>query len=698
MNLLFEIGTEELPAWYVTEGLEALKKRTSERLLAARLEYEELTGYATPRRLALVITGLAPHQARLEEERRGPPARVAFQDGKPTKAAEGFARKNGVRVEDLYERDGYVYARVVDEGQPAQAVLPELLAGVVRDLPAPKPMRWGNGEGPFIRPVRWLVALLDGEVLPLEVFGVRAGRETYGHRFLHPGPIPLPDAAAYVPALHEARVVVDPEVRRERVVTEAATLALAEGLEVVLPQDLLEEVTGLVEWPVGVMGRFDERYLELPDEVLAEVMIVHQRFFPVRGKDGRLTNRFIGISNHLPDHLETVRRGYEGVLEGRLADALFFWRADLKTPLAEHRARLKGINFHKGLGTMWDKAERVRRAAEALGEAVGAEPGVLREAAGLFRADLGTQMVYEFPELEGVMARAYAERQDVAPRVARALEEAVRPQGGSGALPESVEGALLSVLDRADTLVGFFQLGKTPSGSADPFGLRRVAVGLVRVLGAMGWDLPLAKVLSAAAESYRAWGLEVEETAIRAAEGFALERLEGLLVEAGLPVLAVRAAEVAPTVYGVMLRARLVAQLAGEPEFAGLQLLYKRAANLAREASSAHAPDPALFQTPEEEALYAVLPRVEAGVARLLEAGARLMPPWDPAAPLPQAALEALAEPLREVVALKDALDRFLDNVLVMVDDPAVRENRLALLRRVRDAVRRLGALEVLGG
>jgi len=696
MNLLFEIGTEELPAGYVPGALRDLEGMAHERLGKARLGYEAIETYATPRRLTLVVRGLPEASERLEEVRRGPPEKAAFKDGQPTPAATGFARKAGVDVGDLEVRDGYVWARVVHEGEPTVRILPGLLAGLVRDLPAPKKMIWGAGDGPFVRPVRWLVARLDGEVLPVEVFNVASGRASRGHRFLAPREIEV-DAGNYLEALDAAYVVADVNRRRERVVFEASTLALSEGLEAVLPKELVEEVTHLVEWPVAIMGSFSHRYLELPDEVLATVMIQHQRFFPVRRPGERLTNRFVGISGHQPPDLATVRAGYEQVLEGRLYDAYYFWTEDLKTPLAEHHKKLAGINFQRGLGTMADKADRVREAAQKLAGKLGLDEGVLREAAALFKADLPTQMVYEFPELEGVMARAYAEKQGLDPRVAQVLEDAVRPTGPDAPLPETPEGALLAALDRADTLVGFFQLGKRPSGSADPYGLRRAAAGLVRILGRTGWALPLQVVLEAAADAYRARALDVEPAAVDTARSFAEERLESLLTEAGLPTLAVRAAQKAPSVYGKMLRARLIYELMQRPEFAELTRLYKRAANLAQQSGSDQEPDPALFETGEEARLYEALPPTRRAVAELLERGAELLPPWDPAASLPEVDLTPLADPLAQILALAGALDPFMDHVLVMVDDPALRENRLALLRVVRDALGELGQLELLG-
>jgi len=702
MNLLFEIGTEELPAAYIPQATYNLKRMAAERLKKARLDFDGIETFSTPRRLTLIVKGLPPSSTRVEEERRGPPASAAFQDGQPTPAATGFARKAGVNVEDLEIKNNYVWARIIHEGEATSKLLPPLLAGLVRDLPAPKKMFWGAGDGPFVRPVRWLVARLGNEeTLPVEVFNVIAGKTTRGHRFLAPGELEV-NANNYASSLHEAYIVADPGQRRERIIFEAGTLAMSEGLEVVMPEDLIEEVTYLVEWPVAIMGSFSHRYLELPDEVLATVMIQHQRFFPVRTPGERLTNRFIGISGHQPSDLSVVRAGYEQVLEGRIYDAYFFWTEDLKTPLSEHHKRLTGINFHRGLGTMADKAARVRSAALKLASLppLNSKPSpdkeVLREAAALFKADLPTQMVYEFPELEGIMARAYGEKQGLDIRVAQALEDAVRPLGHEAPLPRGPEGALLAAADRSDTLLGFFHLGKKPSGSADPYGLRRAAAGFVRILGAKGWPIPVKDVIGASADAYRSWGLEIEEGDIGEVHKFIDERVESLLTEAGLPTLAVRASQKSPSIYGKMLRARLIHELMQRPEFAELTRLYKRAANLASQSRRILEPDPRLFDTEEERLLFEALPSARRAVGELLEQGARLLPPWDPAQPPPETNLDPLADVLAQILALANALDPFMDRVLVMVEDEEIRENRLALLREVRDALGELGALELL--
>ncbi len=702
MKLLFEIGTEELPADYVEVGRAALASLLEERLKAARLGFETLKSFATPRRLAVRVEGLAERQERLEEERRGPPAAAAFKDGQPTPAALGFAKSAGVPVEALFvketDRGPYVFARVVDEGRPAREVLPPLLAEVVRALPAKRKMRWGEGEGPFVRPVRWLLALLDADVLPVEIFGVHAGRATRGHRFLAPDAFKVEDPATYEEVLLDAKVIADPQKRQERIVFEVETLALSEGLEAVIPGELLAEVNGLVEWPVAVLGRFDAGYLELPDEVLATIMIHHQRFFPLRKPGARLTNAFVGVANN-EGELGVIRAGYEGVLKGRLDDGVFFWRQDLKTPLAEHREKLKGMAFARGLGTMWDKAERVGLAAERLAPKTPADPAVVAAARPLLFSDLGTQMVYEFPELAGTMAKHYALKEGHPEPVAQALEDAPRPEGAAGPLPQTDAGAVFSVADKADTLLGFFHLGKRPKGSADPFGLRRAAFALVRVLGAKGFSLPLDEVFAASREAYQRDGLEVGVEPAREAAEFAWERLENLVTQNGLHVLAFRAARAASqTVRGVLVRALLLQALMFDPRFTDLFLLYKRAANLLKKAEGPLSITPERFESEEERALFEALATLRDAVAGLIAKAEAALPPFDPAGPLPKLDPARFEDEITALLEVKARLDRYLDRVLVMHEDPTLRQNRLALLAAVVEALKELGALEVIGG
>jgi len=495
-------------------------------------------------------------------------------------------------------------------------------------------------------------------------------------------------------------VLVDPIERREATVRAITEAAETEGLGPVWDEGLLDEIVDLVEWPTAIVGRFDARYLALPDEVLATVMIHHQRFVPLRGPDGAIADRFIGVSNTAVDDPSTVRSGYEAVLDGRLYDARFFWDADRGKTLAQHAWGLSGIAFQKDLGSMADKVTRVREAAPRLASALGASEEsreILEHALPIFRADLATEMVVELPELEGVMARAYAEAEGVPRPVARALEDGVRPVAPGGPLPAAEAGAILAACDRADKLLGFFALGKRPSGSADPFGLRRDAGALARIAAAHDWSLPLREVLATAASGYEGGPVDIDEGVLDDTTRFVWDRVASLLAEEGIGVKTVRAATAGePSVASAARRAHLLRALAAGDAFPELLTLYKRAANLAEKAPEGVAPDPDRFEAPQEAPLHAALPAARAGVEALLQSARAQLPAWElgsgPAAtPTPD-------EGLRRVLALKDPLDRFLDDVLVMVDDPAVRANRLALLRETRDVLRELGALEELGG
>lgn len=704
-DLLFEIGTEELPSWYVQEGSAALARLLAERLAAAEVPAARLTAYATPRRLAVLAEGLPAASAVREDELRGPPAGVAFaEDGTPTRAALAFAEKNGVGVEALERRDtekgSYLYARVRRGGEPTAALLPGLLAQVVKDLPAPRKMRWGTQETPFLRPIVWLLALLDDQALELEVAGVRSGTTSRGHRFLAPEPFAVESPARYVAQLQDAWVLADRAARREAVAEGLARVTADAGLEPYQDAELLDEVTDLVEWPFPVLGAFDDSYLELPEEVLATVMIRHQRFFPTRARAGRLAARFVGVSNNRVADEAVVRRGYEKVLDGRLYDARFFWRSDRRKSLSQHAWGLSGIAFQKELGSMADKTERVGVTAGLVLGALGLgadTASVVEKALPVFRADLATEMVYEFPELEGVMGRAYALAEGQPTEVADALLGGVRPRTYDDDVPATAAGAVLSLADRLDKLVGFFALGKRPSGSADPFGLRRDGLAVARVLASRGWKIPLDTLVGAALVAYADAAVPVDEQVQHEVVDFVWDRVAALLQErASVPVVraAIRGSR---SVIGAARRVELLRALTQREEFADLMALFKRAANLATKAEETAEVAPALFREAPEAPLHAALARARDGVHDLLAAAEAQLPAWDLRAGPPQA-LSGVGQASSEVVSLKGPLDAFLDGVLVMAEEPAVRRNRLALLNEVVTVLRLLGALEELEG
>jgi len=705
-RLLFEIGTEELPSWYVGPAAAALAEGLTARLADLRLSHGTVRSFATPRRLAALVDDVAARSDRRVEVRRGPAATAAFDAaGKPTRAAAGFAASAGVRPDELEidetPKGRYVVARREVGGEDAAELLPDTLAALVVGLPAPRKMRWGEIETPFVRPISWLTALWDDRVLPVAVAGLEAGRTTRGHRFLHPDPVELDDAGQYASALLAADVVADRDARAEAVRAAVAQAAASQGGEADAAEALIEEVVDLVERPFALLGSIDEAYLELPDEALTTVMIHHQRFVPVRDAEGRLLPRFVAVANHRVPDEALVRGGYERVLAGRLHDARFFWQADRRKSLAQHAWSLSGIGFQKELGSMADKVTRVGVGAFAVARLLGisdAEQHTLERALPLFRADLASEMVGELPELEGTMARAYAAADGLPAEVAVALEDGVLPRGPHDALPATRVGAVLAVSDRLDKLLGFFALGKRPTGSADPFALRRDAVAVARVLSAQGWRVALEDLVTAVAEGYQGSSVAVDAGIIDDVVTFVWDRVAALLAEEGLDTPTVRAAVLGSrAVVGAARRGHLLQALAALPAFAEMLTLYKRAANLAERAPRGVEADPKLFAEAIEAELFAALPPARVGVERLLEAMHVQLPAWDlgtgPTGGI--AGLDALAA---EVLQLKAPLDAFLDGVMVMVEDEAVRANRLALLAAVAATPRELGALEHLSG
>lgn len=703
-DLLLEIGTEELPSWYLPPAREAIAALLREKLAALHLAHGELTSYATPRRIAVLVEDVAAHSAVRLILRRGPPKQAALDaQGAWTQAALGFARSQGVAAEalvlEMTERGEYVTARQQAGGEAARELLPAALRQIIEEFPAPRKMRWGTGEVAFLRPLAWLLARLGDETLPLSIAGLDAISHSYGHRLLSPGPVMIATPRRYPQALLDAYVVADSATRLKRVWQEVTRAAAEAGFTPGRHEELLNDVTGLVEYPVAVLGRFEEAYLDLPEAVLATTMIHHQRFFPLQGANGQLAAAFVGVANNRVPDESIVRQGYEQVLAGRLADARFFWNSDRQKSLSQLAWSLSGIAFHHELGTMADKVARVGASLPPLAMLVGLSPTeqeALAKAAPVFRADLATQMVFELPELAGVMGKVYALAEGYPPAVAQVLEDGVRPVGPAAPLPLTAAGALLAVSDRLDKLLGFLAVGHRPSGSADPFGLRRDAMALARILAAQGWLTPLSALLKAAAQAFGG-KVAVSEVVLQEAEQFIWDRVAGLLGEEGIRIEVLRAAMAdRPPVITAARRAHLLSALSREAEFAALLTVYKRAANLAKEADATKL-DPTRLEADYEAPLFAALTPAREGVATLLARAAEALVPWDLGRG-PTGRLDGLEEAISQVLAVKPPLDAFLDHVLVMVDDAAVRRRRLALLREVRNTLHALGALEPLAG
>jgi len=668
-ELLFEIGSEEIPAAALGRALEDLASLAEKKLTAARLTHSGVRVLGTPRRLALIVHDVAERQEDLVEELIGPPARVAFDgQGQPTKAALAFAAKVGVDVAALKvvptEKGDYLGARRETRGRQAEELLPDVLAGILRELPFKKSMRWADHDETFVRPVRWLLALFGGRVVPVTFAGVTSGNTTRGHRFLFPEPFPVATAEEYVAKLRERSVIVDPRERRNMVLAELRRVEQETGFRVIPDDGLVDEVTHLVEYPVGLCGAFAEEFLEVPKEVIIAAMRGHQRYFAMVDDASRLVNRFVTIAATPAQDMSLVRRGNERVLAARLADARFFYAEDQKVPLVERVARLEGMVFVGKLGNQAQRVKRIRALALGLAQVVGADLDHVARAAELCKADLTTQMVGEFPELQGVMGRDYALRQGEPAEVAQALYEHYLPRGATDVLPEGLVGAVLGVADRADTIVGCFGVGLQPTGSADPYALRRAAIGILQIILARKWRLSLKDLAYNAARGYE--NKKFMEAVPDVLEFFK-GRLRGLLAEsAPTDVVEAVLAVGAEDAVDALARAKALAGLKQREDFEPIATTFKRVANILKGEEVSDVPldfdGPSV--EPEEKALWEAFRSIEERVRAKIAAHE-----YDGA--------------LLDLVGLRPPVDLFFDKVLVMAEDPLLRGRRLGLLGRI---------------
>ena len=664
-DLLFEIGTEEIPAHVMPHLLEDLAQLAETMLKEHRLSYEKVRTLGTPRRAALIVTGLAERQEDVNTETRGPSVAIAFDaDGNPTKAGAGFARGQGVDPSALIQRDGYVYASVHESGAATAELLTSLLPDLVRAIPLPNSMRWGDLDFRFIRPIRWFVALYGTEIVPFTLAGVTSGNHSRGHRTLAPADFVITSAADYEAACEKAYIIVDPERRRAMICEQITETAKACGGTAEITPDLLEEVLYLVEYPTALSGSFEEKYLALPAEAVITPMRDHQRYFPVKVADGSLLPAFITVRNGGKAHLDVVAHGNERVLRARLADAQFFFDEDRKKSLAEHREKLKTVVFQRGLGSMYEKTERLTALTTAIveemaaGDADGTALADARRAAELSKADLVTGMVTEFTELQGIMGREYALLDGESPAVARAIDEQYMPRFAGDELPQTPLGVALSAADKIDNIVGTFSQGRIPTGSQDPFGLRRQALGLVLMLIEQESTMLLSDLVDEACDLY-----DLEEFRDKMqvyVADFIRLRLKNVLSERGVRY------DVQEAVLGdvdlvadVPVRAAYVERLLASEGGEALVQSFARVGNIARSVTGGTV-DPALFKAEEEGALLSAY----------------------------QAAAAARAEgedTLPAEQALGRAIDTFFDAVMVMDKDARVKENRLSLLKMIDD-------------
>lgn len=688
LDLLIEIGTEELPPKALSRLSDALASGLEQGLQKAGLPYSKAQHFAAPRRLAVLVTGLAAAQEDRAVERRGPALAAAFDDdGCPTQAAQGFARSCGVEVESLdrleTDKGAWLAFRTVQEGQTTKALIPAILRDALSKLPTPKRMRWGALSDEFVRPVHWLVLLFGDEVIDMELFGVKAGRETRGHRFHHPGTLYLSEPAAYAPLLEtEGRVIADFAARREAIRAQVMEAAVAQGGSALISEALLDEVTGLVEWPVAVLGGFEQRFLQLPPEVLISTMQGHQKYFPVTDGDGNLLPYFITVSNLVSNDPVQVRAGNERVIRPRLSDAAFFWDQDRKRPLADRLDTLRTVVYEERLGSLYDKVQRVSRLAEQIAETLGYDASLAHRAAQLSKCDLLTEVVGEFPELQGVMGRYYALHDGENAETARALDEVYMPRFAGDRLPETGAGRALAIAERLDTLVGIFGIGGAPSGDKDPYALRRAALGSLRIIIESDLNLDLADLLVAAYDNYA--GKLVDAGLPNAVFDFMMDRLRGYYLEAGIrpdvfdAVLAQRPTQ--PLDFGARLSA--VTEFRKLSEAESLAAANKRIRNILRQAAERKE---SVARTFDRERL------VETTEQKLATALAALS---DEVIPLLDQ--RDYTPALQRLASLKEPVDDFFDKVMVMTDDLPLRANRLALLNSLSELFLRIADLSRL--
>jgi len=694
LPLLIELGTEELPV----KALPGLARAFFDGVVAAlekrgvALQVGDAHPLYTPRRLVVLLPGVATEQPEQRAEVLGPYLNIALDaDGKPTRALEGFAAKAGVAwtaLERTSDAKGERFVhRSVKPGARTAELLPEVLAEAIAGMPVPKPMRWGDHDYAFARPVHWLVLLLGDEVVPAQVLGVASGRSSRGHRFEHHQPVQIGSPGHYVDALRAARVLVDPAERRERIVAQAGEAARQAGGSARITEDNLEQVVCLTEWPAAVLCSFERDFLAVPQEALIETMEINQKFFPVLDAAGTLTEHFIGIANIESRDVAEVSKGYERVIRPRFADARFFFDEDLKQGLVSMGEGLRTVTYQARLGTVADKVARVATLAEAVAQQAGVDPAQARRAAELSKNDLQSRMVNEFPELQGIAGRHYALAAGEPQDVALAIDEAYRPRFARDAIASSPLGQVLAVAERLDTLAGGFAAGLKPTGNKDPFALRRNALGLARTMIESGLDLALDDLLARAIARVGALPAgKAGATATADADDlydFILDRLRGYYADKGVPAAHFTAvAELRPSSLADFdTRIAAIGTFAALPEAEALAAANKRIGNILKKADIAipAQADPALFSEPAERALG------EAVAAALA----------DTSGPLQQ---HDYVQVLERLSRMRPQVDAFFDQVMVNADDPAVRANRLALIGCLADRFRAVAAVEHLSG
>ena len=679
-DLLFEIGAEEIPAGFMPNILGQLKQLAETKLNDAHLPFESIETYGTPRRLALIVKGLADASAEISERHKGPSASIAYDaDGNATKAAIGFARGKGLDVADLVVEDGYIYAETKTAGVPAKDIVSEMLPQLITGLNFPKSMHWGDLDAKFVRPVRWLVALLDEEVIPVEFATVQSGNVSRGHRFLGADEITIKNAASYVETLKENFVMVDQDARRELISKQLHDMAASKNASIVWDDDLLEEINYLVEWPTALCGGFEESYLALPDAAIITPMKDHQRYFPLVGQDGKLLPMFLTVRNGSDHSIEVVQAGNERVLRARLDDAKFFFNEDRKKPLIDRQDGLTKIVFQEGLGNLADKTERLLKLGRVFGEECGLHEDaavVLERATELAKTDLTTGMVTEFTELQGVMGKEYALLDGESPEVAEAIFEQYLPRFAGDVLPQTEAGKVLSIIDKVDNIVATFSRGLIPTGSQDPYALRRQTIGILNILLGSDWNISLRPIFKASMELLNVAADKQEELLSQVEEFFTL-RLKNIFLDREVPHhvidLLLSNNELSVADAEGLVNALLANRIDENVE---LVQAYTRMYNLVKDVEYTGVNSDLLKEDAEKALFEAASKASEASLAA-----------WE-------------ANDYTAVVAvpatLVPAINKFFEDVMVMDKDEAIKANRLQLVRLAYSVMAIIGDISAL--
>ena len=679
-DLLFEIGAEEIPAGFMPNILGQLKQLAETKLNDAHLPFESIATYGTPRRLALIVKGLADTSAEISERHKGPSASIAYDaDGNATKAAIGFARGKGLDVADLVVEDGYIYAETKTAGVPAKDIVTDMLPQLITGLNFPKSMHWGNLDAKFVRPVRWLVALLDEEVIPVEFATVKSGNVTRGHRFLGADEITIKNAASYVDTLKENFVMVDQDARRELISKQLHDIAASKNASIVWDDDLLEEINYLVEWPTALCGGFEESYLALPDAAIITPMKDHQRYFPLVDQNGKLLPMFLTVRNGSDHSIEVVQAGNERVLRARLDDAKFFFNEDRKKPLIDRQDGLTKIVFQEGLGNLADKTERLLKLGRVFGEECGLHEDaavVLERATELAKTDLTTGMVTEFTELQGVMGKEYALLDGESPEVAEAIFEQYLPRFAGDVLPQTEAGKVLSIIDKVDNIVATFSRGLIPTGSQDPYALRRQTIGILNILLGSEWNISLRPIFKASMELLNVAADKQEELLNQVEEFFTL-RLKNIFLDREVPHhvidLLLSNNELSVADAEGLVNALLANRIDENVE---LVQAYTRMYNLVKDVEYTGVNCDLLKEDAEKALFEAASKASEASLAA-----------WE-------------ANDYTAVVAvpatLVPAINKFFEDVMVMDKDEAIKANRLQLVRLAYSVMAIIGDISAL--